>query len=202
MVLDERPVVENSVWLEAYGLNLTVWSNHALPSAADRSRLRSSGLTLGYERNWKKFTLEPAIEVYRWPDDPGATNTMECSIRLEYKTGFVHIFTEHAVDVIANKGGYFGEGGLRFEKHAGKKTVGELELASGFASTKFNDFNIGVAKPALNLLRAEIAVTHHLNPHVYVRPHFDFIHVADRQIREELGVRNIGAFGVAVGFEF
>src|SRR3989442_7663664 len=111
MVLDERPNLKNSVWLDAYGVNLTVWGNVALPSAADRSRLRSSGLSVSYQRDWKKFTLEPAIEVYRWPGDPGFTNTMECSMRLEYQTGFVHIFSEHAVDVIANKGGYFGEGG-------------------------------------------------------------------------------------------
>jgi hypothetical protein len=202
MVLDKRPVSENEVWLDAYGVNLSVWSNVALSPAADRSRLRSSGLSVSYKRNWKKFTLEPEIEVYSWQDDPGSTNTMECSVRLEYQTGFVHIFSEHAVDVIANKGGYFGEGGLRFEKQAGKKTKGALELASGFASTKFNDFNIDVAKPALNFLRAEIAVTHHFNPHLYVRPHFDFVHLPDHRIREALGVRNIGTFGVAVGFKF
>src|SRR5262249_919502 len=159
MVLDERPVLENSLWLDAYGLNLTAWGKVALPSAADRSRLRSSGLSVSYQRNWKKFKLEPAIEGYRFHEDPGLTNTMECSMRLEYRAGFVHIFSEHAVDVIANKGGYLGEGGLRFEKQAGKKTTGALELASGFASTNFNDFNSGVAKPALNFLRAEIAVT-------------------------------------------
>ena len=106
------------------------------------------------------------------------------------------------MDVIANKGGYFGEDGLRFKKQADKKTEGALELASGFGSTRLNDFNIGVAKPALDFLRAEIAVTHNLNPHLYVRPHFDFIHVADREIREKLGVRNIGILGVAVGFKF
>src|SRR5689334_11136242 len=116
MVLDHRPVLENSVRLEAYGFDFTVWAKVAMPSAADRSRLRSSGISVGYQRDWKHFTLEPWIEIYRWPDDPGSTNTMECWMRLEYKAGFVHIFSEHAVDVIANKGGYFGESGLRLEK--------------------------------------------------------------------------------------
>ena len=201
MVLDERPVFENSIWLDLYGFDLTVWANTALPSAVDRSRLRSSGLTVSYHRDWKNLTLEPAIEVYRWPEDPGSTHTIECSMRLEYHTGFVHIFTEHVVDVIANKGGYFAEGGFRFEKRAGK-TTGALELASGFASTKFNDFNIDVAKPALILVRAEIAVTRNLNQHFYIRPHVDFIHVPDRQIRENLGIRNINTIGLAVGFKF
>src|SRR5437762_1873639 len=95
-------------------LTLPSGGNAALPSAADRSRLQSSGVSVSYERDWKKFTLEPAIDF----------------------------------------------------------------------------------------LRAEIAVTHNLNPHLYVRPHFDFIHVADREIREKLGVRNIGILGVAVGFKF
>jgi len=202
MVLDERSVSKNSIWLEAYGVNLELWNNVTLSYAADRSRLRSSGLDISYEREWKKFKLEPEIEVYRWQDDPGFTNTMECSIRFEYQTRFVQIFSEHAVDVIANRGGYYGEGGLRFKKEAGRKTQGALEVASGFASRKFNDFNVDVAKPALNFIRAEIAVTHNLTPHLYVRPHFDFIHVPDRQIREKLGVRNVGTFGIAVGFDF
>jgi len=200
-VLDKRRVSETEVWLQTHGVDLTLWGNVALSSLSDRSQLRSSGVSVSYERDWKKFTLEPSVELFSWQDDPGSTNTVEGSVRLEYRMAFVRIFSEHAVDLAANKGGYFGEAGLSFERGS-KKTRAALELASGFASTKFNDFNSGVAKPALNFLRAQIAVTRNLNSHFYVRPHFDFIHVADRRIREELGARNVSRLGFAVGFEY
>src|SRR5205809_6413852 len=67
IVLDDRPVSETSAWIEGFGLSLTAWGNLTLRATEDRPRVRVSGMTLGYTLDWKKLTIEPAVEAYRWP---------------------------------------------------------------------------------------------------------------------------------------
>ena len=202
IVVDDRPVSETSAWVDAFGLNFGAWSSFASSSIAGRPRLLVSGLTLGYSREWNKLTVEPALDVYRWREQARARNTMESSVRLQYNSGWLHVFSEHAVDILSDKGAYFGEGGVHLERHITKHSETALEMSTGFGSSHFNEVNIGLGKSALNFLRSEISFTEHFTPHVYVRPHFVFIHIPDRQIREELESRNIVTFGFAMGVEF
>ena len=111
IVVDDRPVSETSAWVDAFGLNFGAWSSFASSSIAGRPRLLVSGLTLGYSREWNKLTVEPALDVYRWREQARARNTMESSVRLQYNSGWLHVFSEHAVDILSDKGAYFGEGG-------------------------------------------------------------------------------------------
>src|SRR5439155_26195583 len=185
-----------------------------------------SGMTLGYTLDWKKLTIEPAVEAYRWPASVGSGNTIEGSLRLSYKSGPFRALTEHALDTLADKGAYFGEAGLGYERHIAQHTEVAIQGSSGWASSKFNDANIGVRKPAVNFLRVETSLTHYLTPHLYIRrhdpisrlissrlnrcvtphlyirPHFTFFNIPDRRIGKELLSRNFTTFGFATGFEF
>src|SRR5437867_8722315 len=201
-MLDDRPVMEASAWVEGFGLSLTAWGNLTLRATDAWPRTRVSGMTLAYTRDWKKLTIEPAVEAYRWPGDLGSGNTIEGSLRLSYKSGPFRAFTEQAVDTVANKGAYFGEAGLGYERHLAQHTEVAIEGSSGWASSKFNDANIGVRKPAVNFLRVETSLTQYLTPHLYIRPHWTFVNIPDRQLREELSSRNFITFGFATGFEF
>ncbi len=202
IVLDDRPVSENSAWIEGFGLSLTAWGNLTLRATENRPRVRVSGMTLAYSRDWKNLTIEPAVEAYRWPADLGSGNTIEGSLRLSYKSGPFRAFTEHAFDTFADKGAYFGEAGLGYERHIAQHTEVAIQGSSGWASSKFNDANIGVRKPAVNFLRVETSLTHYLKPYLYIRPPFTFFNIPDRRLSEELPSRNFTTFGFATGFEF
>jgi hypothetical protein len=202
IVLDNRVAVQPSFWVSGHGFNFTAWSSLALNSRPGDSRLGASDLILTYTHRWNKVTLEPGLEAYLQPgsEEIGDRKTMEGSLRLSFPVGPLRVFNLNTFDVLAYKGSYFGEAGVSYERLVAKPLEFALVLSSGWASSKFNDAYIGVNKAAFNLVAAHGSLTYNLKT-VYIRPHFEFSRIADRQLREELSSPTVLTFGLAIGID-
>ena len=203
IVLDNRAAVQPAFWVSGYGFNFTAWNNLALSSRSGDSRLGASDLILTYTHRWNKLTLEPGLEAYLHPssEEIGDRKTMEGSLRLSFPVGPIRVFTRNTFDVLAYKSSYFGEAGVSYERFVAKPIEFALLLSSGWASSKFNDAYIGVNKAAFNLVAVQGSLTYNSKA-VYIRPHFEFSRVADRQLREELASPTVLTFGLAIGIDF
>src|SRR5262245_53315673 len=202
LLLDDGRAGEPSAWISAFGFTLNAYSYVALTSASGGAGLKATGLTLTYDRDWKKFKIEAALDGYmgRQSSDIEAQNTMEGSLKLSYPAGPLRIFTAHAFDVLAYRGAYFGEAGLEYGRPVTKSAEFTTSVRSGWASAKFNDVYIGVNKSAFNLVGVEGELTYYLGRRLYFRPHIEFSSITDPSLREQLAPANIVNFGLAFGF--
>jgi hypothetical protein len=202
LLLDEGPVTQPSAWVSAFGFTFTAWSNVAMTSTSESAGLNSGGLILTYERDWEKLRIEAGLDAYmgRQSSDIESQNTMEGLLRLSYPVGPLRIFTTHAFDLLAYRGSYFGEAGLEYERQVTKNTEFTISVRSGWASSKFNDAYIGVNKSAFNYVGAEVSLTYHLGPHMYLQPHIEFSSITDQRLRAQSSPANIFTFGLAFGF--
>ena len=205
LLLDDGPIMQPSAWISKSRFTFAVWTSLPLTKTSESTHLNASTLTLSYDRDWKKLTIEPSIESYfnlRAEDSDDDPNTMEGSLKLSYPAGPLRVFTSHAFDVLAYRGAYFGEAGLDYEGHIWKNATLAISLQSGWASSKFNDIYIGLSKRTLNFIGAEGSLSYYWRPYLYFRPHFKFSNIADRRLREYLDSPTINSFGLAMGVEF
>src|SRR5207245_6421564 len=110
-------------------------------------------------------------------------------------------FTAHSFDVLAYRGAYFGEAGIDYEKRLSENAELEITFRTGWASAKFNDANIGVAKAAFNLVGAESSLTYYLKKNLYLRPEFGFSRIMDPQLRAAVLHPTFLTFGLAIGVD-
>jgi hypothetical protein len=202
ILLHDGRVWQPSAWISASRFTLTAWSNVAMTNRSGGGGLQSGGLTLTYDRDWKKLKIESALDAYTGQQAPDieARNTMEGSLKLSYPAGPLRIFTTHSFDVLAYRGSYFGEAGLEYERQITKSAELTISVRSGWASARFNDVYICVNKSAFNLVGVEGSLTYNLGPRMYIRPHIQFSSITDRRLREQLAPANIVSFGLAFGF--
>ena len=202
LLLDDGRAGEPSAWISAFGFTLTAYSYVALTSASGGAGLKATGLTLTYDRDWKKLKTEAALDGYmgRQLSDIEAQNTMEGSLKLSYPAGPLRIFTAHSFDVLAYRGAYFGEAGLEYGRPVTKSAEFTTAVRSGWASAKFNNVYIGVNKSAFNFVGVEGSVAYYLGSRMYIRPHIEFSCITDQRLRSQLGPANIVNFGLAIGF--
>ncbi len=200
-LLLDGPVEQPSAWISAFGFTFTAWSNVSLTSGYGNTGLNAGGLTLTYERDWEKLSIEAALDANmgRQSSDIESRNTMEGSLGLSSPVGPLRIFTTHAFDVLAYRGSYFGEAGLEYERQVTKSAEFTISVRSGWASAKFNDVYIGVDKSAFNFLGAEASLTFYLGSRMYFRPHIEFSSITDRMLRGQLAPADIVTFGLAFG---
>ena len=200
-LLLDGPVGQPSAWISAFGFTFTAWSNVSLTSGYGGAGLNAGGMILAYDRDWKKFSIEAALDAYmgRQAPDIETRNTMEGSLGLSYPAGPIRIFTTHAFDLLAYRGSYFGEAGLEYERQVTKSAEFTISVRSGWASSKFNDAYIGVNKSAFNFIGAEASLTCYLGSRMYFRPHIEFSSITDRRLRGQLAPADIITFGLAFG---
>jgi MltA-interacting protein MipA len=200
--LHDGPVGQPSAWVSAFGFTFSACSDVALTRTSESAGLKSSDLTLTYDRDWKKLKIGAALDAYfgRQSSDIESRNTMEGSLGLSYPAGPLRIFTTHAFDVLAYRGSYFGEAGLEYERQVTKSAEFAISIRSGWASSKFNDVYIGVDKSAFNFAGAEGSLTYSLGPRLYFQPRIEFSSITARKLSEQLEQANTFNYGLAVGF--
>ena len=203
LVVSDQPVVQPDAWISVSGFTFEVWGNLTLSNTSEGTRPRVTELTLTYERDWKKLTIEPALETsfYRDPLAVEASTSTEASLKLSYPVGPVRVFTMHSFDVLA-KGAYFGETGIACERQISKRASFEAALHAGWASSKFNDAYVGVSKPAFNFIGVEGSFHYYVRPHLYFEPHFGFSTITDGRLRGALLKPTFFTFGLATGVNF
>jgi len=188
LAISDRPVASPAAWISTAGFTF----------------IASNILTLTYEREWNKLKIEPTLETY-WYRDPlsiAASKSTEASLKISYPVGPLRVFTAHSVDVWKQKGAYFGEGGIEYNRQFSKKNKLETSLSFGWASSSFNNAYADVNKAAFNVVGLECSFTHYFKKHFYLNPHFEFSSIADHELRASLSHPNLFTFGMAIGVEF
>src|SRR5258708_19526826 len=140
LVISERPVVSNAGWISKYGFSFIAANTLALSDTTEGTRPRATDLILTYEQDWGKLKIEPTLDSY-WYHDPlnvGTSKSMEGSIKLSYPAGPIRLFTSHSFDVLSHKGAYFGEAGMKYERHLREKNELGISIDTGCASSTFN----------------------------------------------------------------
>ena len=204
LVISDRPVLQPEAWISVSGFTLDAWSNLTLRDTTDRTRPRIMELSLQYDRDWGKLKIEPTLEAdfYHDPLNVESSKWVESSLRVSYPAGPLRMFTAHSFEISDYRGAYFGEAGIDYERRLSKKTEVEITPKIGWASTKFNEANIGVPKAAFNLLAVESSLTYYFNKNLYLRPELGFSRIMDAQLRAAALNPTFLTFGLAIGVSF
>ncbi|MBM3315086.1 hypothetical protein FJY71_04490 [candidate division WOR-3 bacterium] len=199
--LGAGPVVQPSVWGSIGGLTLSVWGS-AGPGDDGRFRLSEVDPSAAYAAEWAGFSFEPTFVCYLFPGEDDPFGNAELVLRAARPLGPVEAFTEHSIDVIGYPGSYFGVVGLG----AGHEFAGGLALSgsasAGWATSRFNEVNLGVPKAALNVAEAGADLTWTPAGILYLRPHAGLSLLLDRELAGAAGSAINWSAGLAVGREF
>lgn len=204
-LISDRPVFQPVVWLSRRGAELSLWGNLPLANATDgsRSEIVEAELTRKYE--WKRLSIGPAVRMYFYHDrvSRSKSQSLEAWLYLSNDVGPFRVFTNHSVDFLDYRGGYFGEAGVE----SGWKVSPSVEIGGsfggGWANSKFNDYWAGVAKSAFNRVSAEGWLTVYAKPRFYIEPHVEFSSIVDRDVRAgDLFSPTYFLFRLSTGVEF
>ncbi len=207
LAASEGAVEQSTAKVTINSLTFYAWGNRDLDRGLRRGEFNEIDFGASYAREWKKLIVEPAFDYYQYRSPVENPSTGEASLKLSYPAGRFRAFIKHSFDVLSYRGAYFGEAGLAYESRLGdsgvkRKMIVASTVTLGWASAKFNEAYIGASKPALNVAGARVALTWTPNRRLYLRPHFEFSHIADRRLRGHLTSPTIGNFGFAAGVNF
>ena len=204
-LISDRPVFQPVVWVSRRGTEFSLWSNYALAEATDGSRpeIVEAELTRKYE--WKRLSIGPAARMYFYHDRVSRSNSrsLEAWLYLSNDLGPFTLFTNHSVDFLDYRGGYFGETGVESGRTVSSRVEIGGSLGAGWANSTFNDYWAGVAKSAFNRVSAEGWLTVYPKPHFYIAPHVEFSSIVDRDVRAgDLFSATYSLFRLTTGVEF
>ncbi len=183
-IINDRPVVQPVMWFSGSGTEFSAWSSFAVAQTTDGARPQIFELELTHEHTWGNVTVGPAIRMYFYHDALNAERdrSLEGWLNLSYDVGPFRLFTRHSVDVLTYKGAYFVDAGIESEHHVSPPLEIGGSLGAGWASARFNDDYAGIAKRALDRVRAATWLTVYRKP-FYVSPHLEFSTIVDPAVR-------------------
>jgi hypothetical protein len=202
LALSDGAVLQPSVWVSRSNFTLSGWGNFVLNKEPNQGQFNEFDLVISYRGIWKNFEVEPAIQFYTYPNQPGEPSTGEFSIQVSYLIGSFVIETAHYFDFIEYGGAYIGEVGLEYHREISSKLSVDGALRFDWANAKFNGVYALWEKSAFNGMAVEISLTYYLKDFLYVRPHLEWNHRLDKDMRRWLAKPTIANFGFAVGMEY
>lgn len=201
-----------SVWAGTSGFVLNVWSSFPLGDEPNRHQFNEIDLRLSYTKEWGNFTLEPAFNVYSYPNQDKTENptTGELELGASYSFSSFSLSTTHYLDLVDNPGGYVGEIALEFEEAPAENLRVSAATRLIFGNAKFNDYYLPLKKAALDAVVFELGLTYNVSSAIYVRPHFEWTMLLDADVKSAVaespwvfsGKSMLANFGVAIGFEY
>jgi hypothetical protein len=170
-----------------------------------RARLADTHRYLGKTEVMRKELDELLPELRRnpraFPDDLASAIGSAAHLAIdegryeEAQVGPARIFVKHTIDVRSYRGAYFGEAGLVSSHALGRDVTLAAALSVGWASERFNQAYLGVAKRAVNVVAAEVALSYAPSERFQLRPHVSLTQVPDRQLSRALAEPRIFNFG-------
>jgi len=161
-----------------------VWSSFALAQTTDAARPEIVELKLEHEQTWGKVTVAPALRMYFYHDAVSAERdrSLEGWLDLSYDVGPFSLFTRHSLDVLTYKGAYFVDAGIESDTRVSPPLEIGGSLAAGWASAQFNDDYAGIAKAALDRVRAATWLNVYRG-RLYTGAHLEFNTIVDPAVR-------------------
>jgi len=183
-IINDRPVVQPVMWFSGSGTEFSAWSSFPVAQTTDGARPQIVELEVEHEQTWGRVTVGPAIRMYFYHDALSAERdrSLEGWLNLSYDVGPFRLFTRHSLDVLTYKGAYFVDAGIESEHRISPPLELGGSLGAGWASARFNDDYAGLAKRALDRVRAATWLTVYMK-RFYVGPHLEFSTIVDPAIR-------------------
>ena len=199
---NEGFLVQPSAWVSSYGLTFTTWANVVV---SDNDPLVQTGLNemdliLEYGIAARNLELVPSFTYYHYPEDQ-SFNTGELAIKAILPIGPVSLCTDQIVYVMEYRGAYFGDLGIEYEREIIPGLSFSSCLCLRWASAKFNENYIGLAKNAFNSADFGISFPYYLTGSLYLAPHVELISILDEELKDYLD-RSPVNFGLRAGYEF
>ena len=204
-LISDRSVLQPVVWASWRGTDFSLWGNLALVDATDGSRpeIAEAEVTRTYE--WKSLSIGPAARmwVYRDRVSGSSSRSLEAWLYLTKDLGPLTLFMNHSVDLLDNRGGYFGDAGIESARTVFPGVEIGGSFGAGWANRTFNEYWAGVAKSALNRVTAEGWLSVNPTPHFYITPHIEFSSIVDRDVRAgDLFSPTYSLFRLSAGVHF
>lgn len=191
-------VFQSSAWMSAGAITFSLWTNYEPGASTPSPDLNEVDATLSLATSAGIIGLEPAVNLYLYPDQPDVPTTVELSLRTSLSLGALEPFTTHAVDIKAYPGAYFGEVGLSGAWSLSDRLIFESKAEVGWGSRRFNEAYAEIAEPAIQLVQWDIGLCWTPAGALYVRPHLGVSAVTDKVIRENLDQPSLVQGGVAI----
>ena len=205
IALSEDFVVQPTLTLAKRGYTFSIFGNlnGSRKSGALEGPRQLNEIDYIFTKSFEKgnTTIEPGFVYYDYPTNT-YEKTGELSLGLSHAFGKTTLFLNNSLDVLKYDGAYFGELGVSQEHTFDKRTTGAATLSLGFANGKFNGVNIGPRKSAFNVVGLGASFTYQINSRMYLRPHLNYTHTLDSDLRAALDEPNMLEGGVALGFDF
>jgi hypothetical protein len=204
-LISDRAVFQPVVWVSRRGTDLSLWANLALTDATDGSRPDIMEAELTHKYEWKGLSIGPAARMWFYRDrvSRSTSRSVEAWLYLSRDLGPVTLFTNHSVDLLDYRGGYFGEAGVESEGMLSSSVEIGGSFGAGWANSTFNDYWAGVAKSAFNRVSAELWLSVYPAPRFYIGPHVEFSSIVDRDVRAgDLFSPSYFALKLTTGVEF
>lgn len=215
MVFSKGFVLEPYAYVSAYGVTPAIWANVQLQD--EHNTLDEIDFIISYNRQFSDLYVEIGYVYYYLPEfkfeepedaenskigtvDP--VDTSDLFVILDYPVlPPLSVYSNHYITVAGNAGAYYFDVGVG----AGRALTddfgvdGYFEL--GFGSPKFNNYNLGRDKFALNLLETGASATYSFLNVMYVRPHIGYTALVDGDLRDAAGTGNTSFWfgGATVG---
>src|SRR2546423_610933 len=141
--------------------------------------------------------------VYHDPASHSSERSLEAWLYVSKTLGPLTLFTNHSVDLLDYRGGYFGEAGFETARKLSPGVEIGTSLGGGWANSTFNNYWAGVAKSAFDRISAEWWIIIHADQHFYIRPQVEFSSIVDRAVRAgDLFTPTYFLFTLTTGVEF
>jgi hypothetical protein len=199
--LSDGIVAEPFVWGTANGFSLSWWANMPL-EGTNSGVFDEVDATLQYSFSWGRLTVEPGITGYFYPHQPDVPDTTELLLKLAYPLGPVELSIEHDHDIDAYSGASFDEVAASWTgAKSSRGLTPDAQVSLGFASSKFNEANVGASSSGLNYVLADVGLTYEVSGALYARAHVGVLRTVADAVREALSSDGRVFGGVVVGFE-
>jgi hypothetical protein len=217
MVFSPGFVLEPYAYASFAGITPAVWANVQLED--EYNTLDEVDFMVSYNRSLANLYAEAGYVYYYLPEveyeesgglespeivktDP--PDTQDIYLVLDYAIlPALNVYSDHYLTVAGNRGGYYFDAGVA-TGHAFNDYLGvDGYLQAGVGNPKFNEYNMGERKAALNLIEAGVSATVGFLGVMYVRPHLSYTTLVDSDLREAAGDGNESFWfgGAAVGIE-
>lgn len=195
--LSDGAVAQSCLWLENRGYTYMIYGNY------DLSRREFDQYNLYFSKAFQMgvFETEMAVQSYTYPTAEDSPSTREFIMTLTRPYRNFDLYLSQSWDIQTYKGSYVADLGIAFEREAGRGSF-KSSFYLEYGSRIFNEVNLELAKPAIDMAGAEISYTYTRNDGYYIRPHAEYSLAIDRDLKEIIEKPDTLSYGIAVGKYF
>ena len=195
--LSDGAVAQSCLWLENRGYTYMIYGNY------DLSRREFDQYNLYFSKAFQMgvFETEMAVQSYTYPtaEDSPATREFIMTLTRPYRN--FDLYLSQSWDIQTYKGSYVADLGIAFEREAGRGSF-KSSFYLEYGSRIFNEVNLELSKPAIDMAGAEISYTYTRKDGYYIRPHAEYSLAIDRDLKEIIEKPDTLSYGIAVGKYF